>query len=158
METLLEKGKLRAQGQQEDNLLIFQHFHRIQHELSQKERELQQAEEYIKQLETDLDSCHAQIFRSIPTYEVSDATISEEFTRICENLTNWVEVLPEFTISRDTFQDVLKEFELHYLVDEFLIESQDLILAQSEIISRVIFQHLFNELFRVWLPGASPLV
>ena len=30
--------------------------------------------------------------------------------------------------------------------------------AQSEIICRVIFQHLFNKLFNVWLPGASRAV
>lgn len=105
---LLEKAQLRTIDQYKDNQVIWEHLRNVRDEISQKEQKLLQAKEHIKQLETDLDSCHAQLFRSIPTYEVSDATISKEFTRLCENLTNWVEVLPEVVAFTDTFNHALE--------------------------------------------------
>ncbi|XHG03294.1 hypothetical protein AWENTII_006609 [Aspergillus wentii] len=86
-----------------DQLVAQQHSW-LRESLAQKESELRKANRRILKLEDELDDCHAQIFRFIPTYEISDATISNEYIQLRENVSNWMEGLPDITRFADTYE------------------------------------------------------
>lgn len=155
LEALFIKGERRAQNQQEDMHRLRQHFQTSRAIISKKEYELRQAKRRITHLEEELNDCRAQVFRSIPVYEVSDTMLSEEFRALRENLANWVEGLPELTTFTTGFQLALEHFQVFALSkpwpSSFPVAAAE---AQSEIIQRVAFQHLFNELFCEMLPAA----
>lgn len=120
----------------------------MQDSIHQKEFELQQAKERIQKLEADLDDCRNQILRSIPTYEISDAWISAEFTKLSEGVSNWVEGFPDILHFPRTFNST----PLHIRGDVDMFP-QGLNSAQTEIMTNFIV--LWKRLFQPFLVALS---
>ncbi|KAL1969790.1 hypothetical protein VTN77DRAFT_7299 [Rasamsonia byssochlamydoides] len=125
--------------------------------LVQKELELQQAKERIQQLEKELDNCRTQVFQSIPAFDVSDAWILEELTTMRENLSNWVEGLPEIFRFRNAWEIVVEDRALisHIRARPGMFP-QGFSRAQTEILAQCLFRVLLSDLFEVVLVGTSP--
>lgn len=126
-------------------------------DLLQKELELQQAKERIQQLEKDLDNCRAQVFESIPAFEVSDTSILEGLTTLRESLSNWVEGLPEISQFQSTWELATRDFNVTSHISATPgIFPQGFSASQTEILEQWLFLELLLGLFETVLVGASP--
>lgn len=157
LSALRDRVERRVNDQLNDCRLLFQRIQALESEILLREQRLSQDEQYIKQMEHDLENCRAQIFKSIPTYEVTDARISEELNLLRANLANWVEELPDLNGFTDTFWNTLTGLDVFPLNDPWPLSwPVEPTSAQTEIITKIIFGHFFNELFPMLLP-AMPL-
>lgn len=157
LNSLINRVEGRMRDQLNDSRRLFQQIYALENEVHRKEQRLWQAEQHIKQTEHDLENCRAQIFRSLPTYEVTDVRISEELNRLRANLANWLEELSDLNAFTDAFWNALRDLDVFPLNDPWPHSwSVERVSAQTEIITKIIFSHLFNKLFLVLLP-AMPL-
>lgn len=120
---------------------------KMQSEMNQKDQKLQKTRKRIHHLEAELDACRTQIVKSIPTSGISDTSIMEEYSLIRDNFSNWIEGLPEihnFTSDLERLNLPPKEYP------------EGAAAAQSEILTFVMFEHLWMEVFNVKIFGASP--
>lgn len=117
LNALKNRIKRHMKEQLNDTSLLFQQIYAHENEVLHKEQQLRHAEQQIMQTEQDLENCRAQIFKSLPTYEVTDARISEELIRLRANLANWVEELPDLNAFADAFWNALSELNVLPLGD-----------------------------------------
>lgn len=119
--------------------------------MDQKEKVWQKTLQRIKYLETELDECRTQIFKSIPIHGVSDTWILGEYSLLRENISNWVEGFPEI----DNFT---LEIKRHYMPIRGLPASfsEGFSAAQSKILTQYSFGNLWDQMFNKLNFGAPP--
>lgn len=127
--------------------------HIIPQVLNDIEQEWQSLTRHINYLEAELEECHAQIFKSLPIDGVSDTWIMGEYSLLRENISNWLEGLPEI----DNFL-----FEIKMKRDDIAIRGSPALFpegfaaAQSEVLTHIISKYLYNQVFEVLVFGAPP--
>lgn len=119
---------------------------KMQDEMKQKDQELQRTRQRIHHLEAELDAFRTQIFKSIPTSGVSDTSIMEEYCLLRDNLSNWIEGLPEIkNFASDIARAGLPPKEY----------PEGAAAVQPEILTQIVFECLWMEIFGVHIFGAS---
>jgi hypothetical protein len=135
---------------------VRQSLEHIQGDVLQKEIELQKAKERIERLEKELDECRTQVFGSIPSFEVTDASILEGLTTLRWSLSNWVEGLPDIQNFQRAWQNTVRN---HHWMSRLRAEPDmfpdGLPAAQSELLEQWLFSILLRCVFEVVLVGAS---
>lgn len=130
---------------------------RDRRQILRKDNELKESRELNRKLETELVKCHEQIFRSIDTSNVSDASILDGLTSLQAGLSNWIETLP------DSQQFSQNWTELHNFLEDngFVtidIDSKPEVIgrAEPELLIAVTFGILWTILFKPGPLGVSP--
>ncbi|GAB1197360.1 hypothetical protein APSETT444_006653 [Aspergillus pseudonomiae] len=98
----LDRLKRTAVSLHEDVDLVSQRISQQANKIEQMEQQLENAQQRIQKLEVDLQT---RIFRSIPDYQLSDATVSEDFLVFRYSLSEWVEGFPDIKSFTETFYD-----------------------------------------------------
>lgn len=130
--------------------------HEDRQEIAHKNTELKRAHERARQLETDLNKYHEQIFRSINAFKVSDTSISHELACIQEGLSNWVAILPDSQRVGQNWSEVRKFLEDNGFVTLNFISSPEVMdLAETDLLTAVTFGILWTILFKPNLHGVS---
>ncbi|PYH94593.1 hypothetical protein BO71DRAFT_475639 [Aspergillus ellipticus CBS 707.79] len=81
---------------------FFRHtYPQLQDELAGEKWKVKELKQRILQLERDHQDCQARVLKFSPTSECSDVRLHHEFVGIRENLSNWVEGLPDI---RNSFE------------------------------------------------------
>lgn len=111
----------------------------------------QKAMQQIKYLETELDECHTQIFKSLPADGVSDTWIIEQYSLPQDNLSNWLEGLPEIY----NFTSRIKKY--YIAVKNWKLFPEAPSAAQSELMTHLIFEFIYVRVFETLIFGAHTL-
>lgn len=106
-------------------------------------------------LEEQLQECQARILKFTLSSDLSDTTVLQEFVKIRDNLSNWVEGLPEICTGFDTHLEcALKEFQCYlHIVGGINSYPQGVLEVQSELLMHVVFCRLEVGLLKASVPG-----
>ncbi|PIG87210.1 hypothetical protein AARAC_004201 [Aspergillus arachidicola] len=105
--------------------------------IEQMEQQLENAHQRIQKLEVELQT---RIFRSIPDYQVSDASISEDFLVICDSLCEWMEGFPDIKSFTKTLDEAIHRRGIDESMFTFPRELQlEYDHAQTEILTMISF-------------------
>ncbi|GES57936.1 hypothetical protein ATEIFO6365_0004001200 [Aspergillus terreus] len=137
---------------------IHERDNRMHQENLQLRVQLQEQSRRIEKLEVALQEYQTRTFDSIPTEELSDATISEQYSVIREHISNWVECLPDVLEFERSFDQAMSESH-HLFNGNYLSYRPDGVLecpsvAQVELFSSTIFQGLGSAVFYPYIMGA----
>ncbi|KAF9886680.1 hypothetical protein FE257_011194 [Aspergillus nanangensis] len=127
----------------------------MEEKLQQQEQKLKEATQHSKRLQKELQDCQNQIFRSLPIDVLTDATVSEEYFKIQDVCSSWVEGLPDIQKFAHAFTSAIEQsdIKLRFDVDGF---PHDPSAAQSEYLTIAFFSLIWTEIFEPSLIGASP--
>ncbi|KNG80775.1 hypothetical protein ANOM_010402 [Aspergillus nomiae NRRL 13137] len=133
----LARLKRNAASLHEDVDLVSQRISQQANKIEQMEQQLENAQQRIQKLEVELQ---ARIFRSIPDYQLSDATVSEDFMVFRDSLSEWVEGFPDIKSFTETVYDAIYRRgiceNIFALQRTFQLEFDD---AQTEILTWISF-------------------
>lgn len=137
---------------------IHERDNRMHQENVQLRVQLREQNRRIEKLEAALQEYQTQTFDSIPTEELSDAAISEQYSVIREHISNWVECLPDVLEFERSFEQAMLEFH-HLFNGNALSYWPDGVLewpsvAQMELFSSTIFRILDSAVFDPYIMGA----
>ncbi|GMG11697.1 unnamed protein product [Aspergillus oryzae] len=122
--------------------------------IEQMEQQLENAHQRIQKLEVELQT---RIFRSMPDYQVSDASISEDFLVIRDSLCEWMEGFPDIRSFTETLDNAIHRRGIDKNMFTFPRELQlEFDHAQTEILTMISFgiirEHVLESLVGVPLP------
>ncbi|PYH72113.1 uncharacterized protein BO88DRAFT_476564 [Aspergillus vadensis CBS 113365] len=125
------------------------------HVISSMRQENAKLKQRNQDLEEQLQECQAKILRFSPSSDLSDTTVMQEFVKIRDNLSNWIEGLPEICTDFDTqIGSALKDFQCHLHMSKSIhTYPQGLLGIQSELLMHTVFRRLEVELLKASVPG-----
>ncbi|OGM50268.1 hypothetical protein ABOM_001233 [Aspergillus bombycis] len=133
----LNRLKQNAASFHEDVNLVSQRISQQAYEIEQMGQQLETAQQRIQKLEVELQT---RIFRSMPDYQLSDATVSEDFLVIRDSLSEWVEGFPDIKSFHETFNDAVRRRGMDENMLTFHSQFQlNLDHAQNEILTWISF-------------------
>ncbi|PYI05258.1 hypothetical protein BO78DRAFT_408470 [Aspergillus sclerotiicarbonarius CBS 121057] len=145
------------EGLSRDSLGLRRAWVRKQEIIDSLREQFHRSEQRNQQLEKQLQDCQARILKFSPASCLSDTTVSGEFIKIRDNLSNWVEEFPD--ICSDFKRDLpmaVNGFENDPLIfgwpDSY---PQEPIAVQSELLMHLVFCRLWIGFFNVPIPGLS---
>ncbi|GKZ29955.1 hypothetical protein AbraIFM66950_007293 [Aspergillus brasiliensis] len=118
-------------------------------------QEIAKLKQRNQKLEEQLQDCQDRILKFSLSSDLSDTTVLQEFVKIRDSLSNWVEGLPEICSDFDSqLGRALEDFggELHGTEDTNSYP-QGLLGVQSEILMHVVFCRLEVGLLKASVPG-----
>ncbi|GKZ72045.1 hypothetical protein AnigIFM50267_008097 [Aspergillus niger] len=106
-------------------------------------------------LEEQLQECQARILKFSPSSDLSDTTVLQEFVKIRDSLSNWVEGLPEVCTDFDTqFKCALEGFQCDlHIFGGMNSYPQGTLEVQSELLMHIVFRRLEVGLLKASVPG-----
>ncbi|KAI2829760.1 hypothetical protein CBS147320_1284 [Aspergillus niger] len=106
-------------------------------------------------LEEQLQDCQARILKFSLSSDLSDTTVMQEFVKIRDNLSNWIEGLPEICADFDTqLECALEGFQCYlYIFGGMNSYPQGTLGVQSELLMHIVFRRLEAGLLKASVPG-----
>ncbi|TPR09871.1 hypothetical protein CAN33_0053635 [Aspergillus niger] len=106
-------------------------------------------------LEEQLQDCQARILRFSLSSDLSDTTVMQEFVKIRDNLSNWIEGLPEICAEFDAQMECALEGFQCYLHRFGGMNSypQGTLGVQFELLMHIVFRRLEVGLLKASVPG-----
>ncbi|KJK64424.1 hypothetical protein P875_00138163 [Aspergillus parasiticus SU-1] len=136
-QSALKRLERHAAGIYEEVDSVSQSISQQTYRIEQMEQQLENAHQRIQKLEVELQT---QIFRSIPDYQVSDASISEDFLVIRDSLCEWMEGIPDIKSFTETLDDAIHRRGIDESMFTFPRELQlEYDHAQTEILTMISF-------------------
>ncbi|KAB8240376.1 hypothetical protein BDV35DRAFT_401974 [Aspergillus flavus] len=128
--------------------------------IEQMEQQLENAHQRIQKLEVELQT---RIFRSMPDYQVSDASISEDFLVIRDSLCEWMEGFPDIRSFTETLDNAIHRRGIDKNMFTFPRELQlEFDHAQTEILTMISFgiirEHVLESLVFAAPPADQELL
>lgn len=123
-------------------------------ELTQKDRDLLEAEDRIRYLEAELSGCRIKLRNYVSDYQISDAKIQEDLRVIRDNISNWVETFPDIVNFQELFEKRISAEVLQNLMPGWAHSFPNGVdNVQMEIMTSRVFELIWNSLFRDSIVG-----
>ncbi|OJJ71830.1 hypothetical protein ASPBRDRAFT_30216 [Aspergillus brasiliensis CBS 101740] len=118
-------------------------------------QEISKLKQRNQKLEEQLHDCQDRILKFSLSSDLSDTTVLQEYVKIRDNLSNWVEGLPEICKGFDTqLGCALEGFQCRlHLLGDINSYPQGLFGVQSEIMMHMVFCRLEVGLLKASVPG-----
>ena len=132
-------------------------FSRLHGELDATKGENHELKQHNNELKKELWNHQRIALRHLPTDDLSDASVHDEFVRLRESLSTWVEEFPDVSDGfLDSFQSAMGDI-IHRSVGYGMSKSfpEGPVGVQSELLTEVSFGYIWKRLFDVLTPGPS---
>ncbi|KAE8411146.1 hypothetical protein BDV36DRAFT_302110 [Aspergillus pseudocaelatus] len=154
VQSALKKLKLNANGIHEGVNSVGQYISQQASRIEQIEQQLKDAHQRIQKLEVELQT---QILRTMPDYQITDATISENFLVARDSLCEWVEGFPDIKSFTEALYDAVPRGGIDENLLTFPREFQlELNHAQTEILTMIIFNIVREHILEPLVFAAPP--